>query len=80
MNVLDDDARLAKLLTLRARVDAEIREITAKPKRHRCKGIPACGTESAYSRHLRQGETPCEDCKAAHAARERIRKRERKAS
>jgi hypothetical protein len=32
-------------------------------------GRPAtrpCGTEPAYRRHLRNGETPCDACRAAH--------------
>lgn len=79
MNALTDDARLVKLLALRDRIDREIRHLRETPHRRR-RGIPACGTDSAYSRHRRLGETPCDDCKAAHAARERIRQRERKAS
>ncbi len=31
----------------------------------------ACGTSSGYSRHLRLGETPCADCRAAQAAKQR---------
>lgn len=27
-----------------------------------------CGTEAAYNRHRRHGETPCQDCKRAAAA------------
>lgn len=79
MNALTDDERLVKLLALRDRIDREIKHLTAKPHRRR-RGIPACGTDSAYTRHRRLGQTPCDDCKAAHAARERIRQRGRKAS
>lgn len=30
------------------------------------KDIVPCGTDRAYFRHRRRGETPCEDCKRAH--------------
>lgn len=30
--------------------------------------LAPCGTRSAYTRHLRNGEAPCEACKAANAA------------
>lgn len=30
-----------------------------------------CGTEAAYKRHRRHGETPCDSCKAAYAAAHR---------
>lgn len=33
-----------------------------------------CGTEAAYNRHRRHGETPCQDCKRA-AAQARARRR-----
>ena len=26
-----------------------------------------CGTNAAYSRHIKAGEAPCEECLAAHA-------------
>ena len=36
--------------------------------------LAPCGTEAAYRRHRRAGETPCQDCKrAAAAARARRR-------
>jgi len=31
------------------------------------KQLKPCGTESAYSRHLKNGEKPCEECRAAHS-------------
>jgi hypothetical protein len=37
----------------------------------RQRGRPAtkpCGTEAAYRRHLRNGEPPCDRCRAAHRA------------
>jgi hypothetical protein len=30
-----------------------------------------CGTYSAYQRHVRTGETPCEPCRAAAAVKQR---------
>ena len=30
--------------------------------------LAPCGTRSAYNRHLRHNEEPCEACKAANAA------------
>lgn len=29
-----------------------------------------CGTEAAYRRHGRNGETPCDACKVAHSVRQ----------
>ena len=33
-----------------------------------------CGTDAAYVRHLKHNETPCDDCKAAHAEWARARR------
>jgi hypothetical protein len=44
-------------------------------------GRPAtkpCGTVAAFKRHKRNGETPCDACKAAEAARQRFYYRQRK--
>jgi hypothetical protein len=30
--------------------------------------LQPCGTHGAYARHLRNGEPPCDPCRAAHAA------------
>lgn len=35
--------------------------------------IAPCGTRSAYSRHLRRGETPCQPCRDANADFSRAR-------
>lgn len=43
------------------------------------KGVAACGTDSGYFRHRRLAETPCDGCRAAHAASDKVR-RTRKAS
>jgi WhiB family redox-sensing transcriptional regulator len=41
--------------------------------------IPACGTVSAYKRHLRLKEAPCEPCKAANRAQSAAAKARRAA-
>jgi WhiB family redox-sensing transcriptional regulator len=33
-----------------------------------------CGTDSGYSRHRNRHETPCDECRAAHAIAGRVRK------
>ena len=33
-----------------------------------------CGTVAAYRRHLRRGETPCQECKDANSAEQRERR------
>jgi len=30
--------------------------------------LKPCGTQAAYDRHIRDGETPCEPCRKANAA------------
>lgn len=35
---------------------------------------PPHGTTAAYQRHLKRGETPCDDCRAAQAANMRERR------
>lgn len=40
--------------------------------------LAACGTDGAYMRHVRAGET-CEVCRLAHNHRQRIRTAERRA-
>lgn len=42
--------------------------------------VQPCGTEAAYKRHSRRGETPCEACKAAHSERQAELYRRRTAS
>lgn len=39
----------------------------ATPGRHGPPPTTPCGTTSAYRRHLRHKETPCDACKAANA-------------
>jgi hypothetical protein len=48
-----------------------------KPKtdrRHRPQPSQPCGTRAAYTRHRRNGETPCRPCRDAAAADNRARK------
>lgn len=33
--------------------------------------LKPCGTDAAFQRHRRRGETPCEPCREAHAAKKR---------
>ncbi|MDD7813666.1 WhiB family transcriptional regulator [Mycobacterium sp. CSUR Q5927] len=35
-------------------------------QRGRGRALPRCGTPSGYRRHLRNNETPCDDCRAAN--------------
>lgn len=35
--------------------------------------VAVCGTDSGYHAHLRRRETPCDDCRSAHAAAARRR-------
>jgi hypothetical protein len=39
--------------------------------------LKPCGTVAAYRRHFRNGETPCEACRAAENARQVARYRKR---
>ena len=70
--------RLQRLYDLQRRIADEIVLLeagyigtgTRKPRRSRY-DVPACGSETAYQRHKHRGET-CTECKAAHAAHERV--------
>jgi hypothetical protein len=82
------EQRLVALRDLRRRVDAEVRQVKAaiadqkpptKPRRSR-NVIPDCGTESAYQRHHHRGEIADRACLDAHAAYERLRGEQRRAS
>lgn len=71
------DQRIAELLRLRRKVDAELARLAlaaepSKIKRRSKFDIPDCGTESGYQRHRYYNEpkTDC-GCAAAHAAHER---------
>ncbi len=33
-----------------------------------------CGTDTAYRRHLKNGEKPCKNCREAYALRERVKR------
>lgn len=80
VNVLSTEARLRKLFELRDRIDAEIAQLCKGKRQRRHKDdLPPCGTETGYQRHRYRGEE-CEPCRAAHAAHNRARYRERKAS
>ncbi len=82
---MTDEARLARLLALRERIEREIKQVESRidstvrrrrPRRERAK----CGTDGGYYRHLRTTHThPCEDCKAAHRVAERVRRIQRRA-
>jgi hypothetical protein len=69
------EQRLERLTFLRARIDAEIRELAGQVplvKRSR-KNPPPCGTESGYQRHRYYGEPRCDPCKAAHRLHNRAK-------
>jgi len=52
------------------------REQVRQPQRsRRVVPLKPCGTEAAYVRHLRHGEEPCSDCRIAHAAYARAKRR-----
>lgn len=77
--------RITELQNLRKRIDTELEVLADEvenvdvPTVHRKRSrnqIPPCGTESGYQRHRHIGEN-CEDCKAAHAAHERLKKARR---
>jgi hypothetical protein len=85
---MTDEAHLAKLLRLRARIDTEIRRLERRIAAATIAGrIPArrgtarCGTDGGYYRHIRTTFTPpCADCLAAHAAAEHVRRIQRRAA
>lgn len=69
--------KIDQLLTLRAKVDAELKaavaRLNAQPARKRSRlVVPECGTESAYQRHRHYGEETDEPCKAAHRLHNRL--------
>jgi len=83
---MTDDQRLKQLLDLRTRVDHEIHILQRRTQARRMSTtrwtnveLVPCGTETAYARHRRRGETPCPACKAARAAGERDREARRQA-
>lgn len=82
---MTDEARLAQLLTLRRRIDGDIKRVETRIDRGRIRRRPrrqraTCGTDGGYYRHLRTTNTPaCEDCKAAHRVAERVRRIQRNA-
>lgn len=70
--------RVDQLLTLRAKVEAQIRhelaKIAAEPQRKRSRFVvPECGTESAFQRHHHFGEPIDAQCRDAHRLHERLR-------
>lgn len=73
-----DDERLARLHSLRARINDEITALEDKIRRRehhrRPNGTkPPCGTEDGYQWHRRRHEPRDDECLAAHAAYERVR-------
>ncbi len=66
------EQRIAELLKLRDRIDAELGRLMPHnaPVRRSRKVLPQCGTESGYQRHRYLGET-CDECRQAHASHER---------
>lgn len=76
------DQRIARLVALRDRIDAELIALdgwrSSQPRRRRSpRVVPPCGTESGYQRHRWYGET-CDACRLAHNAHERARARLRR--
>lgn len=45
-----------------------------EPTMHPSERVAACGTEAGFERHARRGEEPCDDCKAARVAAQRVRR------
>lgn len=43
------------------------------------RNVEPCGTDAAYARHRRNGETPCEPCRIAHNVRQADYRRRRSA-
>ena len=56
---------------------ARIRRDNPRPKKVRL-AIKPCGTNAAFKRHQRNGETPCLACKTAHAKYVANRKADRR--
>lgn len=78
MQARTPEEKVDQLLTLRAKVEAELRatlaEINAEPARKRSRlVVPECGTESAYQRHRHYGEEADDECLAAHRLHNRIK-------
>lgn len=79
---MTDEARLAKLLNLRRRIDQQIRAVESRidgtPRRKTRRQPAPCGTDGGYYRHLRRTKTaPCDDCLYAHRVAERVRRLQR---
>jgi hypothetical protein len=76
MTIQTTDQRIAELLNLRRKIDAELARLAAiereaeRTKRAR-DAIPDCGTESAWQRHHHAGEPIDEACRRAHNAHNR---------
>lgn len=72
--------RMEALTDLRKRVDDELLVLADEAMTAQIPGqtrrsklvIPDCGTETGYQRHRTKGEN-CDECKAAHAAHERVK-------
>lgn len=78
--------RIDDLLALKARIDDELLvladeaaniDVPGTMRRRPRSVVPECGTESGYQRHRARKET-CDDCKAAHAAHERVKAAQRR--
>jgi hypothetical protein len=50
---------------------AQEQRLNQRPRASYWPRLAECGTESAYARHLRYQEEPCDECRAAHAAQAR---------
>ena len=57
---------------------ARVGERPDGPSPRRQVPLAECGSEGAYQRHLRAGETPCPACRAANAAAARRRAAKRR--
>lgn len=63
-----EHAHEAKLM---ARAEARAADAFDPP---RGRPVKPCGTEAAFARHRRKGETPCDPCVDAHARYEKQRR------
>lgn len=60
-------SRAAQGDSLEPRLERDLLPRATRYSSGRAEYLEPCGTEAAYARHSRQGETPCAYCRAAHA-------------
>ena len=65
----DEERRQREGRRIEQRLERAQRRIDEKAAaaERRLEALAPCGTNAAHQRHLRNGETPCDECKAAHA-------------